>query len=148
MQYSIIQKSQKKKGFLIYLIDNCLKDYKALKKVNTELNEGMRLSSNTDINYLGILNRCVQGYLIIEVASLFDPNKKAISLYKILDKNYVDNIKQSDIIKKIIKNRHKFDAHHDFKYLDSGKFGLNTYDIMNSDLNKILANCKNLVQNV
>lgn len=140
------------KGFLIYLIDDCLKDFKTLGKVNTELIKGMSLSSNADVNYLGILNRCVQGYFIIEVASLFDKSEKAISLYNILDqadvrhKNTINNLKKNDIVKKIIKTRHKFAAHHDFRYLlDDGKFGLNTHEIINSNLNKVLAKCKNLI---
>ena len=82
----------KKQQYLLYLIRNCIKDFKVLKKVNEELNNGMKSPSDIDVNYLGSLNRCVQGYLKIKVASLFDRNKKSISLSDIITEKEVKQI--------------------------------------------------------
>ena len=135
-----------KKGYLVYLIENCLKDLEALERVSKELNKGMNLSSNADVNYLGVINRCVQECLIIKVASLFDRNSKSIALYNALDKKDVDKLRKNSIIKKIIRVRNKFIAHNDFRYLEIRNFGLVTADIITSNLKELLKEAKQKVE--
>lgn len=41
------------KGFLNYLLENCLFAYDKLCKTNRDLVQGMNLDSNADVNHLG-----------------------------------------------------------------------------------------------
>lgn len=133
------------KEYLIYLIENCINDFDALKKINSELKKAMLPMSETNVDYLGVCNRCVQGYLIIKIASLFDKDNRTISLYNAFN-NIFDKIKAGTIIDEIIEARNKFIAHNEFKYLEDGSFGLGTHEITDSSLRDILEQIKQIVK--
>lgn len=136
-------------GLLIYLLDNCIFAYDQLCKINNELIQGMSLDSNTDVNYLGGMNRMIQDYLIVRVGGLFDKTEhmtkggidQVVSFEKIFSSNEdYKKIKEQKIIQYIIDKRHNFVAHTNEKFdvPDSSK-------ICNSNLKEILLKLKTLV---
>ena len=140
------------KHFLLYIVKNCIEDFDSMKRVNLALHQGMKLDDyKADVNYLGSLHRCVCGYLIIKVATLFDKgkkNNKPISLYSYnnIQDGDVDNLKNQEIISVIIDARNKFTAHNDLKYLEKGNFGLSANKIIKSDLEIVLKSILELLQ--
>lgn len=133
-----------KKEYLLYLVDNCIEDFEALIRTNNELLNGMKQTSSADVNYLGLLNRCIQSNLTIKVASLFDRDNRSISLYNGFD-HIFDKFKKEVIIDKIIDARNKFIAHNDFRYLENGDFGLSTHRISTSNLRGLLSDIKKTI---
>jgi hypothetical protein len=102
------------RGRLNYVLENCQIALRELCRTNKELQEALSLSSKVNPQPLGDLNRMIQGYLIVCVASLFDENKQAVSFAQIFRGNAkFESIKQEPIIKEIIKNRHTWIAHND-----------------------------------
>jgi hypothetical protein len=101
-------------GRLIYVLENCQTALKELCKINKDLLDALAPSSKTSPQSLGDLNRMIQGYLIVCVASLFDSDKRSVSFAHAFrgDKEF-ESIKQESIIKEIIKNRHTWIAHND-----------------------------------
>lgn len=133
--------SDEGKVILNYVLQNCIFAYNELCKVNIELNDGQRLSSDADVNYLGALDRMLKDYLIIRVAGLFDLDSKkqgVISFKKLFPNNEnFKNIKNQKIIKYIICERNNFVAHLNQKHYIEKDFP-DTAKICNSNLRELL----------
>lgn len=142
-------------GLLIYLLDNCICAYDELCRINNELNkewrkvQGKDFSSNIDLKHLGEIHRMIQDYLIIRVHGLFDKTEhvvsggvdEVVSFEKLFSNNQdFQKIKEQEIIKYIIAERHNFVAHMNKKFVvpDSSK-------ICNSNLKEILLRLRALV---
>lgn len=135
--------TEKEKGILNYILENCIFAYDELYKVNNELIEGMKPDSGANVNHLGALNRMIQDYLIVRVAGLFDKTRGVISFEKlILNNDDFDNIKEQEITKYIIEKRNNFVAHvnkNDFVFPITDK-------ICSSNLKELLKNLQELLK--
>jgi len=141
------------KAVLNYILENCIFAYDELCKVNKELVEGMSFDSNADVNHLGAMNRMIQDYLIIRVGVLFDKTEhktkggvdEAVSFEKLFSNNKdFQKIKEQEIIKYIIEQRHNFVAHINKKHVKNN-FPI-TSKICNSNLQEALFNLQNLLK--
>jgi hypothetical protein len=141
------------KAILNYILENCIFAYDELCRVNKELVEGMRLDSNADVNHLGAMNRMIQDYLIIRVYGLFDKTEhkakggvdEVVSFEKLFSNNQdFQKIKEQEIIKYIIEQRHNFVAHTNKKHIENN-FPI-TSKICNSNLKESLLNLQNLLK--
>ncbi len=139
------------KSILSYILENCIFAHDELCKVNKELVEGMRLDSNTDVNHLGAMNRMIQDYLIIRVGGLFDKTEQkakggvdeVVSFEKLFSNNQdFQKIKEQEIIKYIIEQRHNFVAHTNREHIENN-FPI-TAKICNSNLKEILQDLQKL----
>lgn len=134
------------KGYLKYVVGNCEIALDELCRINKELNAGMSLDSNADVNRLGALDRMIKDYLIIRVAGLFDKDTRAISFENFFRNNSEsDSIKNEDIIKSILEIRHRFVAHSDKKWIQKGNFSIEIAKLCNSNLKELLNRLKILV---
>lgn len=122
--------------YLIYIIENCKIAFDELCIVNKEL---CTLNSNADVNHLGKLNRIIQDYLIIRVGCLFDKSIKKL----FFNNQEFKNLENEKIIKYIMKQRNRFVAHIDIKYIE--KNWPVTSKICNSNLKDILERLYHLV---
>ncbi len=146
--------TREKKAILGYILENCIFAYDELCKVNKELVEGMHLDSNADVNHLGAMNRMIQDYLIIRVGGLFDKTEhkikggldEVISFEKLLSDNTdFQKVKEQEIIKYIIEQRHNFVAHTNKEHIENN-FPI-TAKICNSNLKGQLTSLQNLIKN-
>jgi len=143
-----------KKVILNYVLENCLFAYDELCKVNRELRAGMSLISDADVNHFGAMNRMIQDYLIVRVGGLFDKTEyrasggddEVISFEKLFlnDQNY-QKIKEEEVIKYIIEQRHNFVAHTNKNYIENN-FPI-TAKICDPNLKKLLGNLQKLLKN-
>ena len=135
------------KGFLKYLLENCLFAYSELCKVNKALVEGMSLASGADVNHLGAMNRMIQDYLIIRVAGLFDEDKQnrgVASFGKLFsDNDDFKKIKSEKVIKYIINQRHNFVAHNNQDHTENN-FPI-TAEICDTNLKELLERLERLL---
>ena len=140
-------------GILNYILENCIIAYDELCKVNKELVEGMRLDSNADVNHLGAMNRMIQDYLIIRVGGLFDKTEhktkggvdEVVSFEKLFSDNTdFQKIKEQEIIKYIIEQRHNFVAHTNREHIENN-FPI-TSKICDSNLKEQLMSLQNLLK--
>ncbi len=140
-------------GILNYILENCIFAYDELCKVNKELVEGMRLDSNADVNHLGAMNRMIQDYLIIRVGGLFDKTEhkatdgvdEVVSFEKLFSNNQnFQKIKEREIVKYIIEQRHNFVAHTNKEHIENN-FPV-TSKICNSNLKESLLNLQILLK--
>ncbi|MFA6547650.1 MAG: hypothetical protein WCT11_01750 [Candidatus Magasanikbacteria bacterium] len=139
-------------GYLEYVIENCQFAFDELCKVNKELLVGMDPKSNANVNHLGAMNRMIQDYLVIRVGGLFDRTEQkikggideVISFEKIFsgNKDY-ESIKEQEIIKYIIRQRHNFVAHNNTSYIENN-FPV-TSKICDSDLKNLLERLNQLL---
>ena len=115
-------------GFITYLIERIIKQIQTLRVINSQLRNAMNDPKSTeDVNQLGAINSALMTAIIIRTTCLFDRDKKAASLYRIINKSKVDYWReQNPFFKKIIETRDKFEAHKEIKYMEDGKFGLTT----------------------
>ena len=129
------------KGRLSYVLENCEIALRELCSVNKQLRDAMNVNSIINPQPLGDLNRMIQGYLIVCVASLFDSDRRAVSFENLLrsDPTY-ESIKEEPIIKKIVKNRHTWIAHNDSK----GEM-FPTGEICGSNLEELLKSLRKLL---
>lgn len=144
---------RERRAILSYLLENCLFAYDELCKVNSELIKGMKPDSSVDVNHLGRMNMMIQDYLIIRVGGLFDGTEyktkggvdEVISFEKFFsnDEDY-KKIKDQEIIKYIIEQRHNFVAHTNKKYIEDNF--PTTAKICNSNLKKLLNNLQELLK--
>lgn len=135
------------RGYLRYIIQNCITALDELCAVNEQLQTEMSPDSDGDVNRTGALNRMIQDYLIIRVAGLFDRDDRTISFYTEFPNNpTVNEMAGRDIIGKIKETRHRFVAHADREFINSGNFSIPTHEICASDLREILDALNNLVQ--
>ncbi len=144
--------SREEETILNYILENCLFAYDKLCKVNKELVEGMKFDSNADVNHFGAMNRMIQDYLIVRVGGLFDKTEykikggidEVVSCERLfLNNQYFKTIKEEEIIKYIIKQRHNFVAHTNKEHIKNN-FPI-TSKICNSNLKEILLNLKSLL---
>lgn len=144
-------------GLLITLLDNCIFAYDQFCRINKELNEEQKkiqkadFSSDVDIKNLQAMNTIIQDYLILRVYGLFDKTEyikkggidEAVSFEKIFSSNEdYKKIKEEEIIKYIIYERHNFVAHinEKFEVPVSSK-------ICDSNLKELLINLRGLLNN-
>ena len=140
-------------GILKYVLENCIFAYDELCKVNGELIKGMRPDSNADVNRLGAMNRMIQDYLIVRVGGLFDKTEyrteggidEVVSFEKLFSDNEdFKNIREQEIIKYIVEQRHNSVAHTNKSYIENN-FPI-TSKICNSNLKEILEGLQKLLE--
>lgn len=141
------------RGILNYILENCIFAYDELCRINTELVRGMSLDSNADVNHLGAMNRMIQDYLIIRVGGLFDKTEyktkgeldEVVSFEKLFsDNSDFQKIKEGEVIKYIIEQRHNFVAHTNREHVENNF--PTTSKICNSNLKESLLNLQNLLK--
>ena len=133
--------------YLHYVIDGCIGKLKALEKINKQLRKALTdfADNSTDINLLGALNNALVTSIIVNISCLFDRDRQAASLYKVLKQKDVDNWRQQPLFSEIIKARDKFEAHKEIKFLEAGKWGLSTSFFTNSVIIQRLEGIKKLL---
>lgn len=149
-----INESQRaNKAILNYILENCIFAYNELCRINKELIQGMKLDSNANVNHLGAMNRMIQDYLIIRVGGLFDKTERrrrggideVVSFEKLFSNNEdFRNIKEQEVIKYIIEQRHNFVAHTNKNHIENN-FPV-TVIICNSNLKELLENLQRLLK--
>ncbi|MBI3573396.1 MAG: hypothetical protein HY092_04310 [Candidatus Kerfeldbacteria bacterium] len=146
--------NSKNRAILAYIVENCIFAYDELCRVNKELINRANPDSNLSMNHLGAMNRMIQDYLIVRVAGLFDEaeyvTKGGIDEVISFDKLFADNqdyqkIKEQQVIKYIIDQRHNFVAHTNTKHIEKN-FPV-TFKICNSNLRELLKSLQELVKN-
>ncbi len=145
--------SRAEKAILNYILENCLFAYDELCKTNQALREGMKLTSNADVNHLGAMNRMIQDYLIVRVGGLFDKTEhktkggidEVVSFEKLFSENEeFKKIKEVEVIKYIIDQRHNFVAHTNKNHVENN-FPI-TDKICNSNLKEALESLRELFE--
>ncbi|MBU4299338.1 hypothetical protein KJ636_04810 [Patescibacteria group bacterium] len=148
------------KGYLKYVIENCEFALDELCRINKELNEEWDkvqkkdFSSEVDMNYLGAMNRMIQDYLIVRIGGLFDKTEhrtkggidEVVSFEKLFSSSKdFEKIKEQEIIKYIIEQRHNFVAHTNKGHVENN-FPI-TSKICNSNLKEMLEGLQKLLKN-
>ena len=132
-------------GYLRYAVENCLIAFEELGKVNGHLLKKISQHEPINIQHEGSLNRIIQDYLILKVAGLFDEDSRTASFHhEFCNIKKYKKIRKSNIIKYIIKLRHKKVAHADKNYLF--KFPT-TSIIISSNLRNLLNSLLDLLEN-
>lgn len=144
---------REKRAILSYVLENCIFAYDELCKVNNELVRGMKLDSIADVNHLGAMNRMIQDYLIVRVGGLFDKTEykteggidEVVSFEKLFSDNEdLKNIREQEIVKYIVGQRHNFVAHTNKGHIENN-FPI-TSKICNSNLKEVLQGLEKIVK--
>ena len=132
--------------YLKYVTQNCITALNELCIVNEQLRAELAPDAEGDVNRTGALNRMIQDYIVIKVASLFDEDGRTISFRTVFPNNQrVKEIKSEEIMRSIKTSRDRCVAHSDQAFVFSEDFLMPTADICTSNLGHLLEELDSLL---